>query len=106
MVREQNGSAAGDGERLQILDSLGARSALVIPLAARGRTLGAMALVTAESMRRYDAHDLRLATDLGARVALGVDNARLLEQSREAVRRREEALLLHRVMEEQLTLLV
>jgi serine phosphatase RsbU (regulator of sigma subunit)/PAS domain-containing protein len=68
------GEAAAYGE---LVRELGLTSAIVVPLAARGRTLGAMTLATDGSGRRFDADDLALAEELGRRCALAVDNARL-----------------------------
>jgi signal transduction histidine kinase len=76
----------------EILRTLGARSYIIIPLAARGRTLGAITFVYAQSGRRFSPTDLTLATDLGQRAAIAVDNARLYHEAREAVRTREEVL--------------
>ena len=56
-------------------------SALVVPLAARGRTLGAMTLVAAESGRRYGQAELELATELARRAAIAVDNAALYQEA-------------------------
>src|SRR5262249_26836482 len=55
-------------------------------LAARGRTLGAITFVTAESGRRYDHADFDLALDLGRRAGLAVENARLFRETQEALR--------------------
>jgi anti-anti-sigma factor len=59
------------------LRDLGFRSAAVVPLRARGRTLGALALVSAGSERPFDEADLGMAEDLANRCALAADNARL-----------------------------
>jgi signal transduction histidine kinase len=103
---EQLAAAAQDEEHLRLLRMLELRSAMIIPLRARGRTLGALTLIAAESGRRYDDDDLRVALELGARIAVAVDNARLFAEAQEAVRHREEALQKHRRIEEQLRLLV
>jgi len=71
-----------DAEHLRIARELGLRSALVLPLTARGRTLGALTLVTAESGRRFSRADLPLAEQLAARAALALDNARLFQDAR------------------------
>jgi signal transduction histidine kinase/ActR/RegA family two-component response regulator len=99
-------ASARDPEHLEMLRRLGLRSGMLVPLAARGRTLGAVTLLTAASGRRYTPDDLALAEDLGRRCALAVDNARLYQEAREAARSRAEALQLHRRVEDQLTLLV
>jgi signal transduction histidine kinase/ActR/RegA family two-component response regulator len=65
---------------------------MVVPLLARGRTLGVISLVMAESGRRYTESDLVLAEDLARRCALAVDNARLYREAQEALHAREEAL--------------
>jgi GAF domain-containing protein len=40
---------------------------MVVPLIARGRALGALTFISAESGRRYDRTDLQLAEELGRR---------------------------------------
>ncbi len=69
-----------------------ASSYMCVPLVARGRTLGALTLVAAESRRRYGPADLARAEDLARRAALAADNARLYQASREAVRARDDFL--------------
>jgi PAS domain S-box-containing protein len=93
-------------EERRVLRQLGFRSVMIVPLKARGRILGAMTFAMAEAARRYGDADLRLALELGERVALAIDNARLFEEASEAGRRREQALMLHCAIEEKLTLLV
>ena len=84
--------SARDAEHLAVMHALGLRSAIIAPLIARGRILGAITLVHAESGRRYDATDLTLVEDLAARAALAVENARLYREAREAVRKRDDFL--------------
>ncbi len=86
---------ARDARHLAILRQLGMRSHLIVPMAARGRTLGAITLVGAESGRRYGGRDLALARDLAGRAALAVDNARLYQserRTREAAERATERI--------------
>lgn len=66
-----------DPERLALRFRLGRRSVIVAPLIARGRTLGALTFISAESGRRYGPNDLAFAEDLARRSAVAVDNARL-----------------------------
>jgi light-regulated signal transduction histidine kinase (bacteriophytochrome) len=47
---------------------------------ARGRMLGVMTFVWAESNRRYSQADFELAEDLGRRAGMAVDNARLFDE--------------------------
>jgi len=83
---------ARDAEHLRFLRGLGMRSVLVLPLEARGRVMGCLSLVYADSGRRYAETDLRFAEDLARRAALALDAATLYREAQEAVRLREEFL--------------
>lgn len=83
---------AANDHHLGILRRLGVASILVVPLVARGRTLGAFTLATADPARPYDTDDRLLAEELGRRAALAVDNARLYQAARDAVAVRDEVL--------------
>ena len=80
-------------ELREILDRLGLVSLIVVPLVARGRPLGAMTLVTAESGRVYGQEDLALATEFGRRAGLAIENARLYLAQAETRERLQHALL-------------
>ncbi len=75
-----------------VLQKLGWRSTLTIPLVARGRTLGAFILAYTDSGRRYGPAELVLAEGLAARAALAIDNARLYRASQLATQARDEVL--------------
>jgi PAS domain S-box-containing protein len=85
--------AARDAEHREILRGLGLKSYMIVPLVARGRTLGAISLVSAESGRRYGEADLELAKELARRAALAVDNARLYRSRTQVARTLQEGLL-------------
>ncbi len=68
------------------------RAYMVVPLVARERVLGAISLFIMQSPRRYAPHDLSLTEDLAHRAAVAVDNARLLRETQDAVRVRDEFL--------------
>lgn len=74
-------AAAEDEEHLRIMRELGFTSYLSVPMIARGRVLGAITLVAAESGRRLGDDDLRLAQDLALRASVAVDNARLYTEA-------------------------
>jgi PAS domain S-box-containing protein len=74
---------AQDEKHLAILRELGFVSSMTVPLMARGRVLGALALFSAESGRRFGPADLELAEDLARRAALALDNARLYREAQE-----------------------
>ena len=61
----------------------------VVPLIARGRTIGAMAVMQAESKRRFTADDRTLIGELAQRAALALDNVRLFAQARSAQQQAE-----------------
>ncbi len=70
--------AITDPEQLQLLRSLGLRSAIQVPLAPTGaKPIGVLTLVNAESGRVFTAADLEVATELGRRAGTAVQNARL-----------------------------
>ena len=83
---------AGRPGYFEILRELGLRSALIVPLRARGKTLGALTLITAESGRLYDESDLELAQEVARRAAIAVDNALLYLSLEQSDRRRRFAL--------------
>jgi PAS domain S-box-containing protein len=84
--------AAQNDEHLSFMRELGLKSYMIVPLIARGRTLGAITFVTAESGRQYTESDLSYAEDLARRAALAVDNARLYREAQQANRTKDEFL--------------
>lgn len=61
-------------------ETLGGTSALSVPMVARRRTLGALALVMTSPGRTFGKDDIEVAEDLAARAALAMDNVRLYQQ--------------------------
>ncbi|MBA2515920.1 MAG: SpoIIE family protein phosphatase [Solirubrobacterales bacterium] len=92
-------AGAVDADHLELIRGLGMRSAMIVPLTARGETFGAITFVAAESGRRFDADDFGLAQDLGLRAAMALDNARLYRE-RSHVARTLQASLLPEVLPE------
>jgi len=80
---EMLAAAAVDELHLGLIQELGLRSYMCVPLIARGRTLGAISFVSAESGRRYEPDDLRFAEDLARRAATAIDNAQLYREAEE-----------------------
>ncbi|MBA3231351.1 MAG: GAF domain-containing protein [Acidobacteria bacterium] len=76
---------------LELLRHFAVTSFVMVPLRARGRTLG---LLTAGSFshRRYDERDKAFAEDVAARAALALDNALLYRDAQEANRLKEDFL--------------
>ncbi|MBA3541864.1 MAG: GAF domain-containing protein [Deltaproteobacteria bacterium] len=79
-------------DQLTALRELGLVSMLAVPLVARNRTLGVIALVMAESSRHYQTADVELAMELGRRAGVALDNTRHYRESQDAVRLREQIL--------------
>jgi GAF domain-containing protein len=77
---------APDAEHSEFLCLDEAHSYICVPLQVRGRLLGALGLVTAQSERRYDQDDLILAQGLARCTALALDNAGQQEKNVEVVR--------------------
>jgi signal transduction histidine kinase len=71
----------GDEELLDLLRRLELRSAITVPLVARGRPLGALSLIRASGSPQYTKADLELALELALRAAQAVDNALLLRET-------------------------
>jgi PAS domain S-box-containing protein len=68
------------------------RSFIIVPLTARGRTLGAITLVSTQPERRFGPAELGVAQEVARRAALSIDNARLYREAREALRARDSIL--------------
>jgi signal transduction histidine kinase len=83
---------AVDAEHARILRTLGVTSAVIVPLIARGRTLGAMSFGPEVAQASAEPNDLTIVEELAARAALAIDNARLYAEAQAAVRVRDEFL--------------
>lgn len=86
---------AGNGEPayFRLAREFGMRSATIVPMIARGRTLGALTLATDGSSRRFDELDLELAEELARRCATAIDNARLYSERSYIARTLQQSLL-------------
>jgi serine phosphatase RsbU (regulator of sigma subunit) len=85
--------AAGADPDDDALRRLDPRSAMLLPLLARGRPLGAALLLRGRDQRRFDEADLETLVLLSGRAALALDNARLYEQQRVIASTLQEGLL-------------
>ena len=77
-------ASAVDAEHLRLIRELGLYSSMTIPLRARGRILGAITFVAAESKREFGTRDIALAEELSNLAALAVNNAGLYREAQEA----------------------
>lgn len=85
-------STPDDPECLRILERLSPRSIMILPLRARGQTLGALTLVSSRTGHDYDRIDLTTAETLSNSAALAIANARLYQESKQATLLRDEVL--------------
>ena len=87
-------ASAQSAEHLHILRELGLHSAAVVPLTARGRTLGAITFVSASADRPVTRDDLTVMMEIGRRAGLAIDNARLYRDAELANLAKDEFLAL------------
>jgi PAS domain S-box-containing protein len=85
-------AAAGGEEELRLLRRLAPRTMLIVPLRVRGDVIGAITLARTGQSDPYSPDDLAVVEELAARAALSVENCRLLLESRQATRLRDEVL--------------
>jgi PAS domain S-box-containing protein len=74
---------AVDDLHLEVVRELGLQSYMCVPLVARGRVLGVISFVSAESGRRYGPDDLALAEELARRAGTAIENAQLYREVEE-----------------------
>jgi len=79
-------------EQRRAAELLRPQAYIVMPLLARGCTLGAINFVMTEGGRRYTEEDVALAEEIARRAALAIDNAQLYQQAQNALRVREQFL--------------
>jgi signal transduction histidine kinase/CheY-like chemotaxis protein len=91
-----------DRDLLTFAQAIGMRAYFIVPLVARGRTLGAMAALQAESQRGFSEDDCALLAELAQRAALALDNARLYADAQAA---RSQAETANRTKDEFLAML-
>lgn len=77
-------------EYVATVRDLGARSCIVAPLVARGKTHGTLTLVRARE--QYGERELAIAVELGRRAGVVIDNARLSNDVQDAIFSRDQML--------------
>lgn len=85
-------SLTGSSPHGDHLRELGLTSVLMVPLTARGHTLGAISLARTGKAPPYGEEDLATVEEIAQRAALPVDNARLYREARREAKARERTL--------------
>ncbi|MEA2762537.1 MAG: hypothetical protein QOD47_1821 [Gemmatimonadaceae bacterium] len=85
-------AAFAEPAQRSLVEALGPRSLICVPLVDSGKPIGALTLVTSGSGRRYDEADLSLAADVARRAAVVVEHARLFHHAEQATRARDDVL--------------
>ena len=88
---EQLEAVAQDEEHLRLLQKVGFSSVIIVPLIARGHTLGALSFICTDPETAFSEADVQFAKELAHRAALAVDNARLYKEAVESRERAEAA---------------
>ncbi len=86
-------SFAQGSEHARFMVAHGYRSAVVAPMVARGRTLGALSTLRLGESERYGSEELDLVGELARRAALAIDNAQLYSDLQRLERRLEAVLV-------------
>ena len=84
-------ASARDPHHLELTRELGLRSWMAVPIAVHRRTLGAIVFASSESGRLFEPRDQEVAEELGRRVGVTIENARLFEMTQRERLRAEEA---------------
>jgi PAS domain S-box-containing protein len=89
---EQLDSITRSPEHRRLLERLGLKSFMTIPLVTRERTIGALTLALTTGARSYTQSDVAFAEELARRAALAIENARLYSRAQEVNRTKDEFL--------------
>jgi PAS domain S-box-containing protein len=73
-------------------EQLGVGSVLIVPLRAGGRAIGALHLIRAAATAAHATEEAHVADQYAGLAALAVENARLYQETRQAVRERDDML--------------
>lgn len=83
---------AGNAEHLAVLQRLGPRSLMVVPIGTGGDLIGAIVFSSVGAERTYTEDDLTLAQELAHRAALAIRSARSYNDAQAATRDRDDML--------------
>jgi PAS domain S-box-containing protein len=92
--REQLGTIARTPEHLRVMEQMGPRACMAVPLSVGARRVGVLNFILATPGRRYTERELKYAEELARRVAFVVEHARLFREAQGALRARDTSLAL------------
>jgi PAS domain S-box-containing protein len=73
-----------DDNHYRIVCELGFKSFMCVPLIARGRTLGAVTIISCTADHRFGPDDVEVLSEVARRAAIALDNARLYDDQQRA----------------------
>ncbi len=89
-------------EHLQMMRGMGFKSYAIVPLLVRGRTVGAISVMSAKQERRYGPTDLALLEELARRAVLSIENGQLYRETQETSENLRQAILILGEQQQQL----
>ncbi len=95
-------SATGNAEDQPMVHEIELKSYIIVPLLVRGRTLGAISLVSTQQSHRYGAADLALVEELARRAALSIESGQLYRETQETSENLRQAILILGEQQQQL----
>ncbi|MFJ8251140.1 SpoIIE family protein phosphatase [Streptomyces sp. NPDC094466] len=88
-----SGRSAYTADRITASRALGLREALIVPLTARGRPLGALTLIRAAGSPAFSDQDVAVARELAVRAGVDLDHARRYDHEHSIARELQRSLL-------------
>ena len=92
LTPENVASFAQNEQHVRALRALDPQSLIALPLRARGKPLGVIALVSTTPSRVFGPNDFALAEEFARRAALSIENARLYRVLQRAIQARDDVL--------------
>jgi PAS domain S-box-containing protein len=92
MPDDADGALTGGGRLRELVLALALRSAMIVPLSARRAVVGYVILASSTPDGNYAEADLRMGEELGRRVGLTIDHARLFQSAELAHRAKSDFL--------------
>lgn len=81
-----------DPELVQMMKELGIHSYIVVPLIPRNTVAGTLSFVMTDPHREFQEEEIKFFEDIGHRIALSMENAKLYKDATQAIKTREEVL--------------